>query len=184
MSALSFLVGLPTSDPVYMSEGTEDIAYAYDWVPLGWLALFETGDVRMVSGAAPEDQTPCPTLLTQKDLALSSFQRRLALYSDAISTDLLDAFRALESIIVNSCSKYLQAILTDMDIFLSEPQEMTKELRNWIGAMDTTLPNRWSAPLSFVQATVGKNLREIHFSCPDLVRAAIYGYVSRSRRRG
>jgi hypothetical protein len=80
---------------------------------LGWWALFETGDVRMVSGAASEDQTPCPTLLTQKDLALSTFQRRLALYSDAISTDLLDVFRALESIIVDSSAKYLQVILTE-----------------------------------------------------------------------
>src|SRR5262249_40854097 len=111
MSALSFLVGLPTSDPVYMSAGTEEIAYAHDWVPLGWWALFEPGDVRMVSGAEPEDQPPCLTLLTEKDLALSNFQRRLALYSDAISTDLLDIFRALESIVVNSSGKYLQVIL-------------------------------------------------------------------------
>jgi hypothetical protein len=177
MSTLSFLVGLPTSDPVYTAKGTESIAYAHDWVPLGWLALFETGDVRMVCGAEPEGQTPCPTLLTQRDLALSNFHRRLALYSDAISADLLDVFRALESIIVNSCSKYLQVILTDMDICLSEPQGMTKALRDWIGAMDTTLANRWSGPPSFVQATVGKDLREIHFPYPGLVRAAISGYV-------
>jgi hypothetical protein len=131
----------------------------------------------MVSGADPEDQTPCPTLLTQKDLALSTFQRRLALYSDAISTDLMDVFRALESIVANSSSQYLQVILTDMDIFLSEPQETTKLLRDWIGAMDTTLPNRWSKPPSFVQATVGKNLREILFPYPNLIRAAISGYV-------
>jgi hypothetical protein len=123
MSTLSFLVGLPTSDAVYTSEGTEDIAYANDWVPLGWLALFETGDVRMVSGAESEDQTPCPTLLTRKDRALSNFRHRLT-----------------------------------------------------IGAMDTTLANRWSGPLSFVQATVGKNLREIRFPYPDLVRAAIAGH--------
>jgi hypothetical protein len=90
---------LPTGDAVYTSEGVEDIAYANDWVPLGWLALFETGDVRMVSGAESEDQTPpCATLLTRKDLEL--------------------------------------------------------------------------------EATVGKNLREIHFPFPDLIRAAISGYVS------
>jgi hypothetical protein len=35
MSTLSFLAGLPTSDAVYTSEGTEDIAYANDWVPVG-----------------------------------------------------------------------------------------------------------------------------------------------------
>ena len=177
MSALSFLIGLPTSEAVYTSEGTEDIAYAHDWVPLGWLALFETGDVRMVSGADSEDQTPCPTLLTRKDLALANFQRRLAIYSDAMSTDLLDVFRALESLVANSSSEYLQVILTDMDIFLSEPGDTTEMLRDWIGAMDTTLANRWSGPLSFVQATVGENLREIHFPYPDLVRAAIAGYV-------
>jgi hypothetical protein len=177
MSALSFLVGLPTSDAVYTPEGTEDVAYAHDWVPLGWLALFETGDVRMVSGAESEDQTPCPTLLTRKDLALANFQRRLTIYSDAMSTDLLDFFRALESLVANSSSEYLQVILTDMDIFLSEPEDTTEMLRDWIGAMDTTLANRWSGPLSFVQATVGENLREIHFPYPDLVRAAIAGYV-------
>jgi hypothetical protein len=176
MSALSFLVGLPTGNTVYTPEGIEDIAYAHDWVPLGWLALFETGDVRMVSGAASEDQTPCPTLLTRKDLALSSFRRRLNIYSDVISTDLLDAFRALESVVVNSSSEYLQVILTDIDVFLSEPEETTELLRDWIGAMDTTLADRWSGPLSSVQATVGKNLREIHFPYPDLVRAAISGY--------
>ena len=88
MSTLSFLIGLPTSDAVYTSEGTEDIAYANDWIPLGWLALFETGDVMMVSAAESEDQTPCPSLLTRKDLALSSLQRRLTIYSDAMPTDL------------------------------------------------------------------------------------------------
>lgn len=177
MSTLSFLVGLPTGDAVYTSEGTEDIAYANDWVPLGWLALFETGDVRMVSGAESEDQTPCPTLLTRKDLALSNFRRRLTIYSDAVSADLLDVFRALESVVVDSSSEYLQVVLTDMDAFISEPEETTELLRDWIGAMDTTLANRWSGPLSFVQATVGRNLREIHFPDPGLVRAAIVGYV-------
>ena len=177
MSTLSFLVGLPTSDAVYTSEGTEDIAYANDWVPLGWLALFETGDVRMVSGAESEDQTPCPTLLTRKDLALSNFRRRLTIYSDAVSADLLDVFRALESVVVDSSSEYLQVILTDMDVFLSEPEAMTEILRDWIGAMDTTLANRWSAPLSFMPVTVGRNLREIHFKYPDLFEAAICGYV-------
>ena len=177
MSTLSFLVGLPTSDAVYTSEGAEDIAYANDWVPLGWLALFETGDVMMVSGAESEDQTPCPTLLTRKDLALSNLQRRLTIYSDAMSTDLLDVYRVLESAVVNSSSEHLQVILTDMDVFLSEPEETTEMLRSWISAMDTTLANRWSGPLSFVQATVGKNLREIHFPYPDSIRAAICGHV-------
>jgi hypothetical protein len=45
-----------------------------------------------------------------------------------------------------------------MDLFLSEPQDTAKLLRDWIGAMDTTLPKRWSGPLSFVQATVGHQL--------------------------
>jgi hypothetical protein len=178
MSTLSFLVGLPTSDAVYTSEGTEDIAYANDWVPLAWLALFEMGDVRMVSGAESEDQTPCPTLLTRKDLALSNFQRRLVVYSDAMSTDMLGAFRALERVVVNSSSDYLQVILTDMDVFLSEPAQTTTEmLRDWIDAMDTTLANRWSAPLSFMPVTVGRNLREIHFEYPDSFEAVICGYV-------
>ena len=177
MSALSFLVGLPTSEPVYTPMGGREIAYAYDWVPLGWLALFATEDVRMVTGAESEDQTACPTLLTRKDLALSNLQRRLILYSDAMSTDLLGTFRALESVVVKSSSEYLQVILTDLDVFLCEPDETTEVLRDWIGAMDTTLANRWSGPLSFVQASVGENLREIHFPYPDLVRAAICGYV-------
>ncbi len=179
MSTLLFLVGLPTSDAVYTSEGVEDIAYANDWVPLGWLALFETGDVRMVSGAESEDQTPpCATLLTRKDLALSTFRRRLTLCSDAMPTDLLDVFRAFEKIVASASSEYLQVILTDMDIFLSKPVESTEMLRDWIGAMDTTLASRWAGPLTWVEATVGKNLREIHFPFPDLIRAAISGYVS------
>ncbi len=65
-----------------------------------------------------------------------------------------------------------------MDVFLSEPAEMTTEmLRDWIGAMDTTLAERWSAPLRFMPVTVGGNLREIHFKYPDLLEAAISGYV-------
>ncbi len=80
---------------------------------------------------------------------LSNFQRRLTLYSDAISTDLLDAFRALERVVANSSSDYVQVILTDMDVFLAEPTEMTTEmLRDWIDAMDTTLADRgaqWEA---------------------------------------
>jgi hypothetical protein len=95
-----------------------------------------------------------------------------------MSTDLLDAFRALERVIANSSSDYLQVILTDMDVFLSEPAETTTEmLRDWIDAMDTTLANRWSAPLSFMPVTIGRNLREIHFKYTDLVEAAISGYV-------
>jgi hypothetical protein len=59
-------------------------------------------------------------------------------------------------------SDYLQVILTDMDVFLSEPAETTTEmLRDWIDVMDTTLANRWSAALSFMPVTVGRNLREI-----------------------
>jgi hypothetical protein len=178
MSTVLFLVGLPTGEAVYAPGETEEIASANDWVPLGWLALFETGDVRMVSAAESEDRTPCPTLLTRKDLALSNFQRRLTLYSDAISTDLLDAFRALERAVANSSGDYVQVILTDMDVFLSEPAEMTTEmLRDWIGAMDTTLADRWSAPLSFMPVTIGENLREIHFKYTNLVEAAISGFV-------
>ena len=177
MSALSFLVGLQTSEPVYTPAEGGEIAYAHDWVPLGWLALFETGDVKMVSGAESEDQIPCPTLLTRRDLALSNFQRRLTLYSGVLSTDLLDNFRALEGVVVKSSCEYLQVILTDMDVFLSEPEDTTDLLRDWIGAIDTTLANRWSGPLSLVQATVGKDLREIHFPYPDLVSAAISGYM-------
>jgi hypothetical protein len=94
-----------------------------------------------------------------------------------MSTDLLDVYRVLESAVVNSSSEHLQVILTDMDVFLSEPEETTEMLRSWISAMDTTLANRWSGPLSFVQATVGKNLREIHFPYPDSIRAAICGHV-------
>jgi hypothetical protein len=177
MSTLSFLIGLPTSDAVYALEEEEEIASANDWVPLGWLALFEPDDVRMVYGTEPDSQPPCLTLLARKDMALSTFQRRLSLYSDALSTDLLDHFRALESVVTNSSGEYLQVILTDMDIFLSEPEAMAETLRDWIGAMDTTLADRWSEPLSFVQAKVGENLKEIHFPYPDLVGAAISGYI-------
>lgn len=131
----------------------------------------------MVSGPESGGQPPCPTLLTRRDLALSNFRRRLSIYSEAISADLLDVFRALESVVANSSGEYLQVILTDMDVFLSEPGVMTEILQDWIGAMDTTLANRWSGPLSFVQATVGDNLSEIHFPYPDLVGAAISGYI-------
>jgi hypothetical protein len=50
-------------------------------------------------------------------------------------------------------------------------------LRDWIGAMDTTLADRWSAPLSFMPVTIGENLREIHFKYTNLVEAAISGFV-------
>ncbi len=109
MSTLSFLVGVPGGEPVYATEGAEVIASANDWVPLGWFALFETGDVRMVSATGAQDGTLCcPTLFTRKDLALSRFQRRLSVYSEAISTDLLGAFRTDPR---KGCCQILQRLL-------------------------------------------------------------------------
>jgi carboxypeptidase C (cathepsin A) len=94
-----------------------------------------------------------------------------------LAPELLEIFRDLEGLVVNSSSDYLQVSLTDMDIFLSEPDDMTETLRDWIGAMDTTLASQWAGTLGYVQATVGKDLGEIHFGHPDLIRAAIAGYV-------
>jgi hypothetical protein len=94
-----------------------------------------------------------------------------------LAPELLEIFRDLQGLVANSSSDYLQVSLTDMDIFLSEPDDMTETLRDWIGAMDTTLASQWAGPLSYVQATVGKDLSEIHFQDPDLIRAAIAGYV-------
>ena len=49
MSSYSYLIGRPDKRPLFSNRsGANEIAYAADWVPIGWLALFESKDVQVV----------------------------------------------------------------------------------------------------------------------------------------
>ena len=97
MSSHSFLIARPDKRPVFSSpDGANEIAHASDWIPLGWLAMFEPRDVQLVEEPPeshsydPETITRCPTLVRKKDAAIDMLQKRRAKLSKILPQHLQD----------------------------------------------------------------------------------------------
>ena len=117
MADYAYLVGRRQSVTTYRRDNAdEEIAYACDWVPIAWLALFEPADALCVEEPSDprvlEQQVPyphvkalnlpagpkrsCPTLLRERKAALASYRRRRARLERILPADLVPQLRALE----------------------------------------------------------------------------------------
>lgn len=176
MSSYAFLIGLETPKPVYFREDEPEIAYACDWMPVGWLTLFTAKDVKLAKDD-PDDEGSevCPTLITTRKSALSNLRRRREYFEGKVAPILLDYLGKLEAALQESTAKAVQAVLSDIDLYVAHDESFDM-LREWVAAMDTVDVEEWATPLLGVLASSGDTLLEIKFSSPQLAGPACIGY--------
>lgn len=182
MSSYSFLVGRPDKKPLFNhGSGENEIAYASEWVPLGWLAMFEPRDVQLVEEPPdsetydPETSTRCPTLIRKRDAALDALRRRRERLSKILPQHLQAQLHGLEAAVAASPLPYVQAVVSDLDMFVAHPGS-EKLLRDLVATMDGDNVKQWRNMLAQVDTDMGKDLSKVEFSDMTGV-AAVVGYL-------
>lgn len=181
MSSYSFLIGRPDKRPVFNhQDGQNEIAYACDWVPIGWLALFEPKDVQLVEEPPdsdtydPDTSTRCPTLIRRRDAALDTLNKRRERLMKVLPKHLQPQLHGLQAAIAASPHPYVQAVVSDLDM-LSYPGS-EKTLRDLVATLDGDNVKQWRNMLSHVDTDVGKDLSKVEFSEMTGV-SAVVGYL-------
>jgi hypothetical protein len=182
MSSYAFLVGRPDKKPLFNHGGGDnEIAYATDWVPIGWLAMFEPRDVQVVEEPEdsdtydPETKTRCPTLIRRRDTALEALRRRSERLGKLLPPHLQAQLHGLEAAVSASQLHYVQCVVSDLDMFVSHPGS-EKMLRDLVATMDGDNVKQWRNMLSMVDTDMGKDLSKVQFSEMTGV-AAVVGYL-------
>ncbi len=182
MSSYSYLIGRPDKRPVFSHNSTDnEIAHSCDWVPIGWLALFEPRDVQLVEEPLdsetydPETRTLCPTLIRKRDAALDSLRKRREKLAKILPKHLEPQLHGLEAAIAASTMPYIQVVVSDLDMFVTRPGS-ENTLRDLVATMDGDNVKQWRAMLAHVDTDMGKNLSKIEFSDMTGV-AAVVGYL-------
>lgn len=182
MSSYSFLIGRPDKKPVFNHGGGEnEIAYAADWVPIGWLAMFEPRDVQLVEEPEdsetydPDTTTRCPTLIRRRDTALDVLRRRTDRLGKVLPQHLQAQLHGLEAAVAASPLHYVQCVVSDLDMFVSHPGS-EQVLRDLVATMDGDNVKQWRSMLSLVDTDMGKDLSKVQFSEMTGV-AAVVGYL-------
>lgn len=182
MSSYAFLIGRSDKKPVFSHSGGEnEIAYATDWVPIGWLALFEPRDVVLVEEPPdsdtydPEVITRCPTLIRRRDTALNALRKRSERLAKILPPHLQAQLHGLEAAVSASTLHYLQCVVSDLDMFVSHPGS-EKMLRDLVATMDGDNVAQWRNLLSLVDTDMGKDLTKVKFSEMTGV-AAVVGHL-------
>ncbi len=182
MSSYSYLIGRPDKRPVFSHNSTDnEIAHSCDWVPIGWLALFEPRDVQLVEEPLdsetydPETRTLCPTLIRKRDAALDSLRKRREKLAKILPKHLEPQLHGLEAAIAASTMPYIQVVVSDLDMFVTRPGS-ENTLRDLVATMDGDNVKQWRAMLAHVDTDMGKNLSKVEFSDMTGV-AAVVGYL-------
>ncbi|MCE9522711.1 MAG: hypothetical protein K8S25_09800 [Alphaproteobacteria bacterium] len=185
MHGHSFLIGRTGSAPAFTKSASDfEIGYANDWVPLGWLALFEPRDVQLVDEPPdsetydPEQRQSCPTLIKRRDAAMVTLKRRSARLTKLFPSSLREHLRDLEAAIAGSRQPHVQVLLTDLDEFVSYPGS-EKQLRDLVAALDGEDLAKWRSLLSHVHGDVGKTLSDIALP-HDMEDSALVGYLHKT----
>ena len=181
MTSHSFLIARPDKKPLFASpDGVNEIAHASDWIPIGWLAMFEARDVQLVEEPPeshtydPETITRCPTLMRKKDAAIDMLQKRRAKLSKILPPYLQEQLGGLEKAVRSSPMPYVQLVVSDLDMFASPGSE--RSLRQLISTLDGDDVKQWRNLLAHVDTEMGKDLSKVQF--PELNgTAAIVGYL-------
>ena len=187
MPGHSFLIGRSASAPGFAKAWNDiEIGYSSDWVPLGWLAMFEARDVQLVDEPPdsetydPELRQSCPTLIRRRDAALKTLQRRSGQLGKVLPSALRQHLQELESAISATPQPHVQVLLTDLDEFVSYPGS-EKQLRDLVAALDGEDVKKWRSLLSHVHGDVGKDFRDLALP-RDLEVPALVGYLHKAAR--
>ena len=187
MPGHSFLIGRSASAPGFAKAWNDiEVGYSSDWVPLGWLAMFEARDVQVVE-EPPDSETydpdlrqSCPTLIKRRDAALKTLHRRSGQLSKILPAALRGQLQELEEAISATPQPHVQVLLTDLDEFVSYPGS-EKQLRDLVAALDGEDVKKWRSLLSHVHGDVGKDFRDIALP-RDLEVPALVGYLHKAAR--
>ena len=181
MSSYSYLIGRSDKRPVFSHNTTEnEIAHSCDWVPIGWLALFEARDVQLVEEPPesdtydPDSRTLYPTLIRKRDAALDTLKRRRERLGKILPKHLQPQLHGLEAAIAASPMPYVQVVVNDLDMFAHPGAEKT--LRDLVATMDGDNVKQWRNMLSHVDTEMGRDLSHIEFSQMTGI-AAVVGYL-------
>lgn len=200
MADYAFLVGL--SQPVasfWHDDADEEIAYACDWVPLAWLAMFDPENTLSVDDPSEtplEKQLPytqaqtqivpdpnkrtCPTLFREKEAALITYRRRWPRLQRVLPADLMSQLSRLESAVQNARSPYIQVVVTDLDLYVSF-DDSKERLRRLVSIMESDNLEDWRILLSHLQAELGSEFGEVRY--PQGVEIpAVVGYLPENDR--
>jgi hypothetical protein len=157
-----------------------EIAHAADWIPIGWLAMFEPRDVQLVEEPPeshsydPETITRCPTIVRKKDAAIDMLQKRKQKLAKVLPQHLQEQLGGLEKAVRASPLPYVQLVLSDLDMFASPGSE--RSLRQLISTLDSDDVKQWRNLLAHVDTEMGKDFSKVQF--PELNgSAAVVGYL-------
>jgi hypothetical protein len=182
MSSYAYLIGRPDNQPVFTHETTEnEIAHSSDWVPIGWLAMFEPRDVQVVEEPVdsetydPETRTLCPTLMRKKEAALEALARRRERLAKVLPPELELQLHGLEAAVAACKAPYIQIVLSDLDSFASY-RGSERMLRDLVATMDGDNAKQWRAMLAHVDTDMGKSLSKVDFS-PLTGVSAVVGFL-------
>ena len=182
MSSYSYLIGRPDKRPVFSHNSTaNEIAHSCDWIPIGWLALFEPRDVQLVEEPLdsetydPETRTLCPTLIRKRGAALDALRKRREKLAKVIPKHLEPQLHGLEAAIAASTMPYIQVVVSDLDMFVTRPGS-ENTLRDLVATMDGDNIKQWRSMMAHVDTDIGKSLSKVEFSDMTGV-AAVVGYL-------
>lgn len=187
MPGHSYLIGRSAGSPGFAKAWNDiEIGYSSDWVPLGWLALFEPRDVQLVDEPPdsetydPDQRQSCPTLIRRRDAALKTLRRRAGSLNKAFPPALRQHLGELESAISATSQPHVQVLLTDLDEFVSYPGS-EKQLRDLVAALDGEDVKKWRSLLAHVHGDVGKDIRDLALP-RDLEAPALVGYLHKAAK--
>jgi hypothetical protein len=182
MSSYAYLIGRPDKQPVFTHETTEnEIAHSSDWVPIGWLAMFEPRDVQLVEEPVdsdtydPDTRTLVPTLMRKRDAALEALARRRERLAKVLPPHLELQLHGLEAAVAACKAPYVQVVLSDLDSFASY-RGSERLLRDLVATMDGDNAKQWRTMLAHVDTDMGKSLGKVDFS-PLTGVSAVVGYL-------
>lgn len=182
MSSYAYLIGRPDKQPAFTHETTEnEIAHSSDWVPIGWLAMFDPRDVQVVEEPVesdtydPDTQTLCPTLIKKRDAALEALARRRERLAKILPPQLELQLHGLEAAVSACKTPYIQVVLSDLDSFASY-RGSERLLRDLVATLDGDNAKQWRAMLAHVDTEMGKSLNKVDFS-PLTGVSAVVGFL-------
>jgi hypothetical protein len=124
-----------------------------DWVPIGWLAMFDPRDVQVVEEPVesdtydPDTRTLCPTLIRKRDAALEALARRRERLAKILPPQLELQLHGLEAAVSACKTPYIQVVLSDLDSFASY-RGSERLLRDLVATLDGDNAKQWRAMLA------------------------------------
>jgi hypothetical protein len=148
MANRPFLMSHNSEAPLVAAEAEDFIvAAASNQIPLLWLSLFRTSDLRNVDmpledAQGNESVGPAPTLLSALDLARAAYQERRTRLRGLIPLALLGHVDEWETLVASLTHRFVQIDLAEIWM-MSSPEDFDDAIRDYLAGVNGTSDQGW-----------------------------------------